>query len=176
MDRPQRPGLPGRTAAWIDRASDLAGGIAAVATLLCVTLAFALVVLRNAFGIGPQAAQEAVLWLHATAFMLGLGWALRHDRHVRIDVLRARLGERGTAWVEVLGSALLLLPFCVFAVLISLPYVEASWRIGEASREPGGLPALYLLKTLIPLAAGLLALQGLAGLLRGIDRLRRRAD
>lgn len=172
MPTGERDGRALRVAGWIDRVARATGAVAALATLGCVALAFGLVLLRNVLGLGPQAMQEAVLWLHALAFLAGLAWALQADRHVRVDVLRARLGPRGRAWVELLGTLCLLLPVCAFAVWISLPYVEASWRIGEASREPGGLPALYLLKSLIPLAAALLALQGVAVVLRALDTLR----
>ena len=83
-----------------------------------------------------------------------------------------RASERGRAWIELLGCVFLLLPFCAFMLWISLDYVAASWQMREASREPGGLPALYLLKGLIPLSAGLLFLQGVSEALKALARLR----
>ena len=94
---------------------------------------------------------------------------------MRIDILQQRWLTRTRDLVELLGLLLLLLPFCGFVIVISLDYVGASWAVSEASREPGGLPALYLLKTLIPLAAGLLGLQALARLLAVMNRLRGKA-
>ena len=158
----------------VDRLSRLLGHLAAWLTLGCVALVFALVLARYGFDRSSIALQEAVLWLHAAAFLLGLSWALSEDQHVRVDLFRQRWSARTRAAVELAGLALFLLPFCGFALWISGDYVAASWRVGESSREPGGLPALYLLKTLIPVAFGLLALQGLAQALRALDTLRGR--
>jgi len=129
--------------------------------LLMVTLTVGLVVARYLFGVGSIATQEAVLWLHSTVFLLGSASALRADKHVRVDVLLARWSPRTRALVDCLGMLVFLLPFAGFMLVGSLEYVAASWSLREASREPGGLPAVYLLKTLIPTAAVLLGLQGL---------------
>jgi TRAP-type mannitol/chloroaromatic compound transport system permease small subunit len=159
-----------------DRLTAALGGLLGLLVPAMVLLVFALVVARYAFGVGSIAAQEAVLWLHATVFMLGASVALRHGRHVRVDVLQQRWSARTRAIVEAAGTLLWLLPFCAFVSWLSLGYVDASWRMREGSREPGGLPALYLLKGLIPLAAVLLAVQGVVELLRrlgggdGVDR------
>ncbi|MEZ5465241.1 MAG: TRAP transporter small permease subunit [Lysobacteraceae bacterium] len=158
-----------RGSAWLDRWLDRVSG-AAIA--LMVLLMFGLVAARYLFSIGSIAGQEAVQWLHALAFLLGASVALRADAHVRIDILQQRWSQRTRDVVELLGLLLLLLPFCVFVAWISLDYVAASWSVREASREPGGLPALYLLKTLIPVAAALLGLQALARVLAVLRRLR----
>lgn len=139
---------------------------------LLVAICFGLVLARYLFGVASIAVQEVQLWLHSLLFMLGIAYALRHDAHVRVDILHARLGARGRAVVELLGVLLLLLPFCLFTFWISLDYVAESWRIGERSREPGGLPALWLLKALIPATAVLTALQGLARALHALAELR----
>ena len=153
------------TPAWvraIDAASEGLGRLCGWLALAMVLLVFALVVARYAFSAGSQAAQELALWLHAVVFLLGTAFALRHDQHVRVDVLQQRWPPRRQAAADLIGTALFLLPFCAFMLWISLDYVAASWRLGEGSREGAGLPAVYLLKTLIPLTALLLALQGLA--------------
>jgi TRAP-type mannitol/chloroaromatic compound transport system permease small subunit len=137
------------------------GALLIALTPCVVLLCFGLVAARYGFGKGSVAVQEAMLWLHACVFMLGMAWALRHERHVRVDVLHARLSPRVRAWIEVGGHLLLLLPFALFLLWISLDYVAASWQVGESSREPGGLPGLFLLKSLIPLSAWLLAVQSL---------------
>jgi TRAP-type mannitol/chloroaromatic compound transport system permease small subunit len=146
----------------------------AVAWLLLPMLlaAFGLVLARYAFGIGSIATQEAVLWLHATVFMLGSAWALQQGKHVRVDVFSARASQRTRAWIELLGCVLFLLPFAAFLFWISLDYVAASFALRESSREPGGLPALYLLKGLIPASAALLFLQGVSEALKALARLR----
>lgn len=153
-----------------DSASEAAGRLAAVLAVLLVALVFALVLARYGLGIGSVAAQEAVLWLHASLFLLGLAYALRHDAHVRVDVFSQRWSATTRDWVEFGAGVLLLLPFCAFMVAISLDYVGASWSAQEGSRDPGGLPGWYLLKSLIPLSAALLFLQGLARTLRALQR------
>lgn len=143
-------------------AQGVIGALLTALTPLVVLLCFGLVAARYGFGKGSVAVQEAMLWLHACVFMLGMAWALRHERHVRVDVLHARFSPRTRAWIEVGGHVLLLLPFALFLLWISLDYVAASWQVHESSREPGGLPGLFLLKSLIPLSAWLLAVQSLA--------------
>jgi TRAP-type mannitol/chloroaromatic compound transport system permease small subunit len=144
------------------------GALLVTLTPLLVLLCFGLVAARYGLGKGSIAVQEAMLWLHACVFMLGMAWALRLDRHVRVDVLQSRFSARTRAWIEAGGHLLLLLPFALFLLWISLDYVAASWRIGESSREPGGLPGVFLLKGLIPLSAWLLSVQSLVLCLRHV--------
>ena len=153
-----------------DGLSETAGRIAAVGAIALVLLVAGLVLARYGFGAGSVAAQEAVLWLHAAIFLLGLAYALRHGAHVRVDVFSQRWSPRTRAWVEVGGGVLLLLPLCVFIVAMSWDYVAASWAAREGSRDPGGLPGWYLLKALVPVSATLLLLQGLAETTRALGR------
>ena len=162
-----------RIATRIDALVDALGRAIAWLTGILVLLAFGLVVARYVADVGSIAGQEAVLWLHSIVFLLGTAYALRHGQHVRVDLLYQRMTPRGRAWVDLLGTLLLLLPFCVFMLWISLDYVGASWSTRESSREPGGLPGVFLLKTLIPMAAAVLALQGTAFALRAALLLRR---
>ena len=138
---------------------------------LLVALTFGLVVARYLFSAGSIAVQEASLWLHSFIFMLGAAGTLRADKHVRVDVWQQRQSRRTQAWFDLLGFALFLLPFAGFMLWISLDYVSASWAMNESSREPGGLPALYLLKAVIPTTAVLLILQGIAECLKRLERL-----
>ena len=167
----QSKGMVARFGARLDR---VLLSVASIAMLLMLLLMFGLVAARYLFSAGSIASQEAVQWLHALAFLLGASIALRADAHVRIDILQQRWSQRTRDWIELVGLAALLLPFCVFVSWISADYVIASWSVHEASREPNGLPALYLLKTMILLAAILLALQGLVRGLAVWARLRGR--
>ncbi len=106
--------------------------------------------------------QEAVSYLHAAVFMLGAAYTLKHDGHVRVDIVYRRLSYRGKALVYLLGTLLLLLPVCVYILTSSREYVAFSWSLREGSQEAGGLDAVYLLKTAIPVMAMLLLLQGIA--------------
>lgn len=159
-------------AALAERISHACGRFAGWLAVACVLLVFGLVLVRYGLGLGSIAAQEAVLWLHAGVFLLGLSWTLARDGHVRVDLYRTRWSNRSQAWVDLVGLLALVVPFCLFTVWISAEYVGESWRIGESSREPGGLPALYLLKSLIPLSFGLLAVQALASAVRAAATLR----
>ena len=152
----------------IDAVNETAGRLAGVLAVVLVALVFGLVLARYALSIGSVAAQEAMLWLHAAIFLLGLGYTLRHDGHVRVDVFSQRWSPRARARVTLVATLALLLPFCVFMLAMSWDYVAASWSAGEGSRDPGGLPGWYLLKSLLPLSAALLLLQGVALLLRAL--------
>lgn len=129
-------------------------------TLLMGLTTFTVVVLRYGFDTGAIALQELVIYLHASAFMLGIAYTLKQDAHVRVDVIYARLSPRGQAWVNVIGNCLFLLPCTLVFAGFSFSYVGASWQILEGSVEVGGIPGLFLLKTLIPLMALTLLAQG----------------
>jgi TRAP-type mannitol/chloroaromatic compound transport system permease small subunit len=111
--------------------------------------------------------------MHATVFMLAAAYTLHRDEHVRVDIFYRKLDARGRAWVDVTGTLLLLLPMMIFLLATSLDYVATSWSIHEGSREAGGLPYPFvpLLKSLIPVTACLLILQGLASLLADVGKL-----
>lgn len=109
--------------------------------------------------------QELVLYLHATLFMVGASFTLKQDEHVRVDIFYRRFSPKTQALVNLAGTLFLLIPSCIFMFWISLDYVQASWAVFEGSREAGGLPGVFLLKTLIPIMALLLLLQGLAHLM-----------
>jgi TRAP-type mannitol/chloroaromatic compound transport system permease small subunit len=142
------------------------GEWAAWLALGMVLVTFAVVVLRYAFDIGSIALQESVTYMHAVLFMLGIAYTLEHNGHVRVDILYAGLSRRGRARVDLLGTLLLLIPVCVLIIWLGWAYVAESWRVREASRETGGLPAVYLLKSLILIMPILLLAQGLSSALR----------
>lgn len=139
---------------------------------IMIALLFLVVLLRYVFNTGWIGLQESVLWLHAAVFLLTAAWTLANDAHVRVDVFYSRFSARGKQRVNVIGTLLLLLPFAGFMLYASVPYVLRSWKMAESSFEAGGLPAIYLLKTLLPVVALLLLLQGLIMLLQGINHLR----
>lgn len=150
----------------VDHFTERAGQLLA---WLCLALALntcLVVLLRYGIGVGSVAIQEAMTYLHGLVFMLGAAFTLKHDGHVRVDIFYRRLSPRGQAWVNSIGSIVFLLPFCVFVIGISWPFVTESWRIMEGSQDPGGIHGVFLLKTLIPLMALSLLLQGLAELAR----------
>ena len=108
------------------------------------------------------AIQESVTYLHAFVFMIAGAYTLKHNDHVRVDIFYQEMSLDNKARVDFFGSLLLLLPFTGFIIWISFDYVIKSWQVLEQSREAGGLPFVYLLKSLIPAMAILLFLQALS--------------
>jgi TRAP-type mannitol/chloroaromatic compound transport system permease small subunit len=165
-----------RLADGIDHLSAAIGRAVAWCLLFMVLAEFALVLMRYVLGVGSIWLQESVIYAHASLFMLAAAWTLAAGGHVRVDIFYADAAPRTKALVDLFGALLLLLPFALAVIFLSFPYVARSWAILEGSRETSGLPAVFLLKTLIPLFAMLLALQGIAQALRaalvlaGVDR------
>lgn len=169
---------PSRTIVLADRIDRFNAAIGRAAAWLClfvVTVQFAVVVLRYLFGAGSIWLSESIIYAHAALFMLAAPWTLREGGHVRVDVFYAEAGPRTRALVELWGAIFLLLPFMLLLGYFALPYVARSWSILETSRESSGIPAVFVLKTLIPLFALLMALQGVAQSIRAADLLHRGA-
>ena len=150
----------------IDRLNTAIGRAASWCALAILLIGFAVVLLRYVLGLGSIWLQESILYAHAALFLLAAAWTLKQGGHVRVDVFYADASPRAKAWVDLVGVLLLLLPFCLAILWFSLPYVTRSWAILERSRESSGLPLVFLLKTLIPAFAVLLALQGVAQAIR----------
>ncbi len=161
--------------ALADRLDDVnraVGRIVQWSALAMVLLQFALVVLRYVFGLSYIFWNEAVLYLHAALFMLGAGYTFLVDAHVRVDIFYSRATPKRKAAIDCLGHVLFLTPALVLLLVYSWPSVRRSWSILEGPISVGGIPASFLLKSLIPAFCVLLLIQGLARLLRDILRLR----
>lgn len=164
-------GLLTRSYKTIDRLNDLTGRLVSWITLLMVIVTCAVVLARYVFGVGSIALQESVMYMHGIVFMLGIAFTLKEQGHVRVDVLHEKFSRRTRTLIDIAGTVLFLLPVSIFILLTSLDYVSFSWSLRESSAQPGGLPGVFLVKTLIPVMAALLALQGIAEILRGIKSL-----
>ena len=156
----------------IENFIDWSGRAVSWLTLLMVIVTFVVVVLRYVFDIGWIALQESVTYLHAMVFLIGASWALQQEAHVRVDIFYSRFSASTKAWVDLLGSLLMLLPVMAFIAWISWEYVVDSWDVLEGSREAGGLPAVFLLKSLILVLAGMLMLQALVQIVRSAQTIR----
>ena len=143
--------------------------------LAMVLVTFVIVVLRYAFGRSWIWMQESVLYLHAFVFLFASAYALWRDAHVRVDILYRPMGERKKALVNLLGSLFLLIPSCSVIFYQSLPFVLDSWHVLEGSKDPGGLDAVFLLKSAIPIFGLLLFLQALSIIHRSLSTLKTRA-
>ena len=152
----------------IDRLNTAIGRAASWCALGVVLIGFAVVLLRYVLGLGSIWLQESILYAHAGMFLLASAWTLQQGGHVRVDIFYANASPRTKAWVDLCGALFLLLPFAAALLWFSVPYVTRSWDILERSRETSGLPLVFLLKTLIPAFAFLLALQGIAQVARAL--------
>ncbi len=114
---------------------------------------------------------ELQWYLFSLVFLLGAPWALRRGDHVRVDVIYGGLPERGRWWIDLFGTLIFLIPFCIFAVWISIDFVADSWAEGEMSNDPGGLPR-WPLKPVVPIAFLLILLQGVSELCKRVALLR----
>lgn len=158
----------------LDRVGESAGRALAWLTLACVLVCFAVVVLRYGFNLGYIWMQELYVWLHAIVFTGCAGYALKHDKHVRVDVFYARMSERGRAWVNLGGASLMILPWMGVTAWLAWPWVASSWATRESSGMPDGMPGLYLLKAMLLVMAALLSLQAVALAARSLRTLRGR--
>lgn len=125
-------------------------------TVVMVLLTFTIVVLRYGFNLGWIWLQESLTYLHVMVFSIVAAWTLQQDGHVRVDIFYANMTARNRARVDLLGSLIFLVPFCIFMLIIAWPYVTNSWKLLESSREAGGLPLVFLLKSLILLMPAML--------------------
>jgi len=165
-----------RIAQLIDRFSDSLGRTVAWASLVMVLLMVSIVVLRYLFQFGSIAMQESVMYINALIFVLGAGYTLKEQGHVRVDVLYSKLTESRRGLIDLCGTLLLLLPSMAAIIWLSWDYVALSWRLREGSAESSGLPFVYLLKSGILLLALLMLLQGVAELIKSWRRWRAESD
>jgi TRAP-type mannitol/chloroaromatic compound transport system permease small subunit len=172
-----------RLADAIDAANDWIGRAVAWLTLCMVLTTLVVVLSRYVFGLGSTIMQESIIYMHATVFLGCAGYALVHNGHARCDIFYAAMTPRTRAIADIFGSLVFLLPMCGLIWWMSWPYVEASWAVREISQEGRlGIPAVFLLKTLILVFAGLLGVQAVsltlqsALLLAGVTPSRGRVD
>ena len=153
----------------IDQFTEVLGNSIAWFTSVMVIIMLAIVLLRYGFNIGWIAMQESALYLHAFVFMLGCSYTLKHNGHVRVDIFYRNLSPKKQAWINLLGCLLLLIPVAIFISVMSLDYVITSWHVLEGSREAGGLPGVFILKSLIPLLSFTLIIQAISEVLKAIE-------
>jgi TRAP-type mannitol/chloroaromatic compound transport system permease small subunit len=149
-----------KIAKGIDVLNEWVGRGVAWVTLGLVLVIFVDVVMRYMFRTSFVFTQELEWHLFAFIFLIGAGYTLLHDGHVRVDVLYQRLGTKGKAWINLVGVLLFLFPGCVMIIVTSFKFVYASWAIMEGSPDPGGVPFRFIVKGTIPVGFFLLLLQG----------------
>lgn len=144
----------------IDRVNACVGRVVAWVTLGLVAVVFVDVVMRYLFRTSFVFTQELEWHLFAFVFLLGGGYTLLHDAHVRVDILYQRFGDRARAWVNLVGVLLFLTPGCLLVIITSWKFVIKAWAILEGSPDPGGIPLRFLVKGCIPVGFVLILLQG----------------
>lgn len=150
-------GLIGKTCRWF--------------SLAMVIITCLVVIFRYIFDYSSIAMQETVMYLHASLFMLGAAYTWQQQGHVRVDVLYHRWSKPIQQRIDLLGTLFLLLPTCIFLIYISWDYVLMSWSYNEKSHEAGGLPFVFLLKSLIIVLPVLLIVQAVSNVLNSIFNL-----
>lgn len=151
----------------IDALNDWIGRSLSWLTLGMVLVTFVVVLMRYVFGLGSTIAQESIVYMHATVFMACAGYALAHNGHVRCDIFYAAASPRAKAVIDIIGTFVFLLPVCGLIAWVGWPYVKASWAVFEGSPEGGlGIPAVFLLKSLVVVFAALLSIQAVSLLLQ----------
>ena len=160
-----------KLAGGIERFSELCGrGLAWLVLALVLLVAYD-VMMRYFFLSGSIAIQELEWHLFSIIFLLGAAYTLKHDDHVRLDlVYRSRfMSDYRRAWVNLACSLLFLIPFCVLIVISSWPFVSQAYLFAEGSPDPGGLPYRWVLKAAIPLGFFLLIVQGISEALKSLS-------
>ncbi|MBT3505660.1 MAG: TRAP transporter small permease subunit [Piscirickettsiaceae bacterium] len=157
----------------IDTFNEWIGKASAWLVLIMVLLICYDVAMRYFFNQGSVALQELQWHLFALIFLMGGAYTLKHDGHVRVDLIHQSrfLSDRHRALINIFGILFFLMPFCILVLTTTWPFVENAFYYKEGSPDPGGLPHRYLLKGSILIAFGLIILQGIAELLRNMLKL-----
>jgi len=147
---------------WIDGLNEWVGRGVAWVTLALVLVIFVDVVMRYLFNTSYVFTQELEWHLFGFIFLIGAGFTLLHDGHVRVDIIYQRLGFKGQAWINLMGVIVFLIPGCLMIIITSFKFVLTSFLILEGSPDPGGIPFRFIVKGFIPAGFSLLLLQGIS--------------
>lgn len=158
----------------IDTLNEIAGRLFSWLALFMVVMMTINVLMRYAFSAGVPWQQEVVRFAHGMLFLGGAAYALKHEALVRVDVLYQGMCEFKAAWVNIIGTVIFLFPTCFALIYFSADYILGSWEIFEGSAEYKGMPGVFVFKSFIWLAGGLLALQGVSTIIHSINVLRHR--
>ncbi|MFM7256214.1 MAG: TRAP transporter small permease subunit [Betaproteobacteria bacterium] len=151
----------------IDRCNNLIGRITMWLVLVTVLISAGNAIMRKGFNIGSNAFLEIQWYIFAAVFMLGAGYVMLKNAHVRIDFISSRLSKRTNAWIDAAGIAVFTIPLSVIMIDLGWPLFARAWVSGEVSHNAGGLirwPVLLL----VPLGFGLLIMQAFSELIKRI--------
>lgn len=154
-------------ARWIDALNERVGRATIWLVLLATLISAGNALARHLLSDSSNAWLEIQWYLFGAIFLLGASYTLKHNGHVRIDIVYGRFGKRGQAWIDLFGGLFFLLPFAVLLAWLAWPMFIDAWRTLEHSPDSGGL-LRWPVKLLLPLGFGLLALQGVAEVIKRI--------
>lgn len=158
-----------KLALGIDALNEYAGRLFSWLALFMVVMMMLNVLMRYAFAAGMPWQQEIVRFAHGMLFLGGAAYALKHEALVRVDVLYQNMSPNASAWVNIIGTVLFLWPTCLALTWFSADYIISSWEIWEGSAEYQGMPGVFIFKSFIWLAGGLLFLQGLSMIIHSVN-------
>ena len=153
---------------WLTVVNSVIGRVVAWLVLYMTLMQFVVVIMRYVFSYGSIQMQESIWYMHGLLFMLGAGYTLVKEGHVRLDVFYREASERTKAWINLIGSLVFLLPFCIVNFDFAWSLVLNSWAVREGSIETTGLPYIYLFKTVILVFSILVAMEGFALAIRSL--------
>ncbi len=151
-----------RICGWIDTVNTWVGRFVAWATALVVVVVFVDVVMRYVFNTSYVFTQELEWHLFAFIFLMGAGYTLLKDGHVRVDIIYQKLSPKGQAWINLIGVVLFLIPGCLMIIVTSIHFTHDSFSVMEGSPDPGGIPYRWVLKSCVPAGFVLVLCQGLS--------------
>ncbi|WP_428609476.1 TRAP transporter small permease subunit [Sedimenticola sp.] len=155
----------------INSFADLLGKVAGVLLIALLFNVFFDVIMRYLFNDVSIGMQELEWHLYASVFMLGISYALRHNGHVRVDLVYERQSVKTKAWIDLLGTLLFLLPFSLLVCFYGIDFVRESFQMSEQSGDPGGLPFRWLIKSMIPFAFLSMTISGIGMALHSVNTL-----
>ncbi len=147
---------------WIDSINEWLGRGVAWVTAGLVMVVFVDVVMRYLFNTSYVFTQELEWHVFAFIFLIGSGYTLLHDGHVRVDIIYQRLGVKGKAWTNLLGVIFFALPGCFMVIVTSWKFTYNAWLVMECSPDPGGIPFRFIVKGFITVGFVILFVQALS--------------
>ena len=156
---------------FANKLNDFCGKSFAWLTLAMVLITISIVLSKFFFNTSSIQIEESVTYMFGMMFMVGVAYTLRHDNHVRVDIFYSKMSKRSKAWVDIFGTVVFLLPFCLFVLWFSFGPVIDSWGV-EGAKDTGGIPAIYVLRAFLLVMPVLLAIQGLANILTNLETIK----
>ncbi len=154
-----------------NRIGDVLGVLSSILFLLLLANVVYDVVMRYVFNDVSIGFQEMEWHLFASVFLLGIPYAIKAGGHVRVDVFYERLSMKAQAIIDILGTFIFLIPFCLSVAWFGIDFAKESYALGETSGDPGGLPYRWIIKAMIPLSFFFMAVSGIGLLLHSLNKL-----